>query len=162
MECIFLLGQCLDKIPKTRVISEPFSFVNLNALYVKGHVSFVEYKRLLESTFRLQCKIEKDADIDHIVMKWNPYGTASIPYLKVNLIKAFFIIFLFLNIYCKYSILHLAISFCRIISYNQGTTSGNKFDTKHKKSCQNNKIMDKNRYFLCDVRLVVYGLQSSE
>ena len=80
-------GQCLEKVPKTRVISEPFSFVGMNALYVKGDVSFIEYRNLLESTFRLQCKIEKDSDIDHIVMKWNPYGTATIPYLKVTLIS---------------------------------------------------------------------------
>ena len=86
---LLFLGQCLDRIPKTRVISEPFSFVNINALYVKGHVSFVEYKRLLESTFRLQCKIEKDSNIEHIVMKSNPYATATIPYLKVNLIIQF-------------------------------------------------------------------------
>ena len=57
-------GQCLEKVPKTRVISEPFSFVGMNALYVKGDVSFIEYRNLLESTFRLQCKIEKDSDID--------------------------------------------------------------------------------------------------
>ena len=69
------------------MISEPFSFVAINALYVKGDVSFIEYKNLLESTFRLQCKIEKESNIDHIVMKWNPYGTAAIPYLKVTSIS---------------------------------------------------------------------------
>ena len=55
----------------------------INALYAKGDVSFVEYRQILESTFRLQCKIESGSGIDHIVMKWNPYATATIPYLKV-------------------------------------------------------------------------------
>ena len=70
-------------MPNTRVMSEPLSFWALNTLYVKGEISFAEYKILLESVYRLQCKIEKGSNIDHIVMKWNPYATASIPYLKV-------------------------------------------------------------------------------
>ena len=77
------LGQCFAKIPNTRVISEPYPFQATGDLYIRGAVSFAEYRQILESTFRLQCKIEKGSKIDHIVMKWNPFGTSAIPYLKV-------------------------------------------------------------------------------
>ena len=73
-------------MPNTRVISEPMSFAMVGNLYLKGVVSFVEYKKLLESTFRLQCKKENNQKVDHIVMKWNPKSTSSIPYLKAGLI----------------------------------------------------------------------------
>ena len=77
----------MGKIPNTRIISEPFPFLAVGDLYVRGFVSFVEYVQILESTFRLQCKVEKSSNIDHIVMKWNPYGTSAIPYLKVRKVK---------------------------------------------------------------------------
>ena len=72
---------------------------------MKGHVSFIEYKRLLESTFRLQCKIEKDADIDHIVMKWNPYGTSFNFIPKGKFDHGIGLHVSIIEIFCKYRIL---------------------------------------------------------
>ena len=40
--------------------------------------------KFLRTAFHLQCKIEKGSNIKHIVMKFNPYETAAIPYLKVS------------------------------------------------------------------------------
>ena len=78
------VGQYLENIPGTRVMSEPVSFISVGALYNKGLVSYVEYKELLEATFLLQCKINKDvSNIDHIVIKWNPFGTSAMTVLKV-------------------------------------------------------------------------------
>jgi len=77
-----IIGQCLEKISNTRVVSEPMPFWGLGALYVKGDISYAEYRNLLESTYRLQCKKESGSNINHIVMKWNPWATAAIPYLK--------------------------------------------------------------------------------
>ena len=45
--------------------------------------------KLLKTAFHLQCKIEKGSNINHIVMKFNPYETAAIPYLKVSLFFIF-------------------------------------------------------------------------
>ena len=78
------VGQCLEQVANTRVISEPYSFVSLNSLYVKGDISYAEYLETLEHVFRITCKVEKRSNVNHVVMKFNPYGTAAIPYLKVS------------------------------------------------------------------------------
>ena len=72
-------------------MSEPVSFISVGALYNKGLVSYVEYKQLLDATFRLQCKINKEvSNIDHIIIKWNPFGTSAIRVLKVYFTETYF------------------------------------------------------------------------
>ena len=66
-------------------MSEPMSFISVGDLYLHGKVSFVEYKKILKATFRLMCKVERNqSSVDHILIKFNPYGTSCIPYLKVR------------------------------------------------------------------------------
>ena len=75
-----LIGQMLEHVPRIRIMSEPKSFSYIGNLYLTGKISYIEYQRLLESTFRIQCKKEKG--IDRIVMKWIPTATPTIPSLK--------------------------------------------------------------------------------
>jgi len=75
-----LLCQILEKVPRVKVMSEPNVFSYICNLYLQGNISYVEYQRLLESTFRLQCK--KAKNIDHIVIKWAVVATPAIPFLK--------------------------------------------------------------------------------
>ena len=75
-----LIGQVLERVPRTRVMSEPKSFSYIGNLYLTGYISYIEYQNILQSAFRLQCKKEKD--VDHIVIKWLPSATPLIPSLK--------------------------------------------------------------------------------
>ena len=75
-----LLCQILEKVPRVKVMSEPNVFSYVCNLYLQGNISYVEYQRLLESTFRLQCK--KAKNIDHIIIKWAVVATPAIPFLK--------------------------------------------------------------------------------
>ncbi len=54
-----LVGQMLSRVPKVRVISEPWAFMHIHGLYVQRRISLPQYKRLLQSTLRLQCKRER-------------------------------------------------------------------------------------------------------
>ena len=69
-----------EKVPNTRVMSEPYPFSFVWDAYLNGRVSHVEYKKLLDSTFRIQCKKEKD--IEHIIIKLNMSATPVLTYLK--------------------------------------------------------------------------------
>ena len=69
-----------ESIPRTRVISETFSFNFVWNMYLRGEISFVEYERLLQSTFQIQCK--KETGIQRIVMKHNMSATSCLYSLK--------------------------------------------------------------------------------
>ena len=75
-----LLGQVLERVPRTKVMSEPKPFAYVANMYMTGKISYAEYQHLLESTFRIQCKKEKG--IDPIVMEWVPFASPTIPFLK--------------------------------------------------------------------------------
>ena len=74
------LGQMFETIPKMRVMQEPYSFLHAWNLYLKGKVSLVEYEKILDSTFRLQCKRENG--INHILIKLNMSATPTLSYIK--------------------------------------------------------------------------------
>ena len=69
-----------ETIPDTRVMSEPNAFLFAWNLYLRGEVSTAEYEKILDSTFRLQCKKEKS--IDRIIIKLPMCATSTITYLK--------------------------------------------------------------------------------
>ena len=69
-----------ESIPRTRVISETFSFNFVWNMYLRGEVSLVEYEKLLQSTFQIQCK--KENRIQRIVMKQNMSATSCLCSLK--------------------------------------------------------------------------------
>ena len=69
-----------ESIPRTRVISETLSFNFVWNMYLRGNISFVEYERLLQSTFQIQCK--KETGIRRIVMKHNMSATSCLYSLK--------------------------------------------------------------------------------
>ena len=69
-----------ESIPQTRVISEIFSFLFVWNMYLRGEISFVEYEKILKSTFQLQCK--KETGIKRIVMKHSTSATSCLGTLK--------------------------------------------------------------------------------
>ena len=69
-----------ESIPRTRVISEPYSFLFVWNMYLRGEISYVEYEKLLQSTFQVQCKKEKG--IQQIVIKHTMAATPCINTLK--------------------------------------------------------------------------------
>ena len=77
---LLLLAKIFETIPNTRVMSEPNSFLYTWNLYLRGEVSSVEYEKILDSTFRLQCKKEKS--INRIIIKLPMCATSTLTYLK--------------------------------------------------------------------------------
>ncbi len=53
-----LLSQMMSRVPKVRTMSEPWTLVHLHGHYVNRLIALAEYKRLLRSAIRLQCKKE--------------------------------------------------------------------------------------------------------
>ena len=77
---IFIVGQMFEGIPQTRVMSEPYSFLFVWNMYLRGEISLVEYERLLKSTFEVQCK--KERGINRIVIKQCMAATSCLSALK--------------------------------------------------------------------------------
>ena len=69
-----------ERIPNTRVMQEPFSFTFVWTLYLTGKVSLVEYEKILDSTFRVQCK--KETGIKHIVIKIPTHAAPALLCIK--------------------------------------------------------------------------------
>ena len=69
-----------EGIPHTRVMSEPYSFLFVWNMYLRGEISLVEYETLLQSTFEVQCK--KERGINRIVIKHNMCATPCLSALK--------------------------------------------------------------------------------
>ena len=68
----------------TRVMSEPWGFVHLHGLYIQGRLCGMEnYKRLLRSAMRIQCKPEnKRPELERIFLKMNNFAGSQFPLLK--------------------------------------------------------------------------------
>ena len=77
-----LLGQIMSRIPKTRSMSEPWSFVHIHRHFCCGLISMAEYKRLMRSVVRLLCKQEHSRDVDHIFIKTSTAMSPVFPTLK--------------------------------------------------------------------------------
>ena len=50
-------------------MSEPWSFNHLHSHYVNGKIEYDDLRQLVHSAVRLQCKRERDTEIDHILIK---------------------------------------------------------------------------------------------
>jgi hypothetical protein len=68
-----LLCQMFSRIPRMRVLSEPWAAWTIHEEAAKGNISMLEYKALLQSTFRLHCKVEPGARVKWIVFKATLY-----------------------------------------------------------------------------------------
>ena len=77
-----LLGQIMSRIPKTRSMSEPWSFVHIHRHFCCGLISMAEYKRLMRSVVRLLCKQEHSRNVDHIFIKTSTAMSPVFPTLK--------------------------------------------------------------------------------
>ncbi len=73
----------LSLVPNVRVMSEPWSFMNLHGLYVRKEISLPQFERLLRSVARLQLKPEvKHPNITHVLVKMSNFAAPQFPTLK--------------------------------------------------------------------------------
>ena len=86
-----LLGQMIARTPKVLVMSEPWALVHMHGHYISKNISMAEYRRVLRSVVRLQCKREHGRDIEHIFIKTTMYMSPAFPMLKDMFPKAKFI-----------------------------------------------------------------------
>merc|ERR1719186_988681 len=64
-----LICQMLSRVPRIRVMSEPWPLYCLQDRYRRGQFTQHGYKRLIVSLIRMQCKKETDEQIDLILLK---------------------------------------------------------------------------------------------
>ena len=64
-----LLSCMLARVPRVRVMSEPWSFVHSHGLLIQGKVDMDEYRRLVRSCVRVQTKAENNNNMEHVVIK---------------------------------------------------------------------------------------------
>jgi hypothetical protein len=77
-----LLSQMLSRVPRVRVMSEPWAFVHIHGLLIQGKVDMDEYRRLVRSVTRVQCKRDIDSQMDHVVIKMTNLVAPMFPTLK--------------------------------------------------------------------------------
>ena len=76
----YFSAKLFETVPNTRVMSEPNSFLYTWNLYLRGEVSLAEYEKILDSTFKIQCK--KEDNINRIIIKVPMCATSTLSYLK--------------------------------------------------------------------------------
>ena len=64
-----LIAQAVNRVPRTRVMCEPWTFTNLHRMRKEGAITEEENKRILKTIMRLMCKVEPGSDIDAILIK---------------------------------------------------------------------------------------------
>jgi len=57
------------RIPHMRVLSEPWAACTIHEDAAKGHIDMTEYKALLQSAFRLHCKVEPGEEVRWMAIK---------------------------------------------------------------------------------------------
>jgi len=77
-----ILGQVLEALPGTRLLSEPMVMGYVCSMYQKGMISFAETTQLIDSVFCLLCKRAKK--IHHVVLKLAPLNSPAIPIIKLS------------------------------------------------------------------------------
>ena len=83
-----LITQMMSRVPKVRASAETYPSIHAHALYQEGKISRSEYRALLRSSIRVQCKVEPTSDIEHIFMKLNCFNSAQFGILRVLFPKA--------------------------------------------------------------------------
>ena len=86
-----LLSQMVSRTDKARTMSEPWSLVHAHGLFNTKKISMPEYKRLLRSIVRLQCKKEHGRHVDHIFIKTTMFMAPAFPLLMDLFPKAKYI-----------------------------------------------------------------------
>lgn len=68
--------------PGTRVLSEPFALVNVNRMHQLRQTSIAENRQLVQSALRIQLKIEPEAAVAKILVKFSGLNTCQIRLVK--------------------------------------------------------------------------------
>ena len=79
-----LLCQMLQKVPGTRVIAEPISFVYARSLYNKGQLNLAGFKHSVGFMYKLLCKVEPNSDVKRIIIKTMPAWAQEVMIIKEN------------------------------------------------------------------------------
>ena len=75
-----LVSQMLAKVPRVRVMSEPWAFAHLHSMYIMKTISYPEYERLMRATMRLQLKPEKEFNPTHVMIKMSNMSSSAFRY----------------------------------------------------------------------------------
>ncbi|CAM6054407.1 unnamed protein product [Sphagnum tenellum] len=77
-----LICQMMAKVPQVRSLSEPWATVHAHGHYVNGRITLEQLRQLFRSCIRLQCKPEKQSQIDHIFIKMQDYAEVALEAMK--------------------------------------------------------------------------------
>lgn len=64
-----LLCQMMKKVPKTKVMSEPWGLLFSHRLYIQNQLTWPEYEKLIETLTKLQFKASKNVKTDNYILK---------------------------------------------------------------------------------------------
>ena len=78
----------LSKIAGVRVMSEPWSLLDLHLLYKRKEISMAQHKDLLKAALRLQLKPDSSGRVTHMVLKLTPHCIAQCGMMKEILPRA--------------------------------------------------------------------------
>ena len=72
-----------ERVPGVRVFSEPWSYWDLHLLFKTSHISFPQYKLLLQAAARIQMRKTKESlpKPTHYVFKFTTFNIAQTPLL---------------------------------------------------------------------------------
>ena len=77
-----LLCQMFNQIPNTRTMSEPWGLAHLHGFYNRGKLSYTQYRKLVQSAVRLQCKDTVTSKTEVTLMKLPLLCSPQIPIIK--------------------------------------------------------------------------------
>lgn len=88
-----LLCQMLSKVPKVKVLAEPFSLTYLHELMNNEMITKEENERLLRSAVRILCKLDKAEQVEHIIIKLTPLNAPQCKIMHQIFDKNFELVF---------------------------------------------------------------------
>ncbi len=77
-----LLLEMLKRVPCVKGIGEPECMTSLHEAYMHDRLEKQEYKKLLQSTIRLMCRVNQDESANHIVIKLSPFISMAMELFK--------------------------------------------------------------------------------
>ncbi len=69
-----LLNQIINRVPRTRSLSEPMSFNILWYMFRTGTLDWEEVRRRLKGAIKMLAKTSPNSDVDRVFMKLAPHG----------------------------------------------------------------------------------------
>ncbi len=67
-----LISQITTRVLNTRTVSEPEAMARLSECYSRRYYTWETYRKLVQSSMRLRCKVEPHSGVERIVIKMSP------------------------------------------------------------------------------------------